>query len=83
MRITVQILGVGQRKSGNSKKTGKSYDFQEISIGYNSSDYSGLRCETTCIDSNLIGEHQFVPGDVVDIVSHQFNFKTYVDAILY
>ena len=83
MRKTVQILGVGQRKSGNAKKTGKPYDFLEISIGYNSPDYSGLRCETIGVDSNLIGDHQFIPGDVVDIVFHQYNFKTYIDAILY
>ena len=82
MRKTVQIIGVGQRKSGNAKKTGKPYDFQEISIGYESSGYSGLRCETIGIDSNLIGDRQLVPGDVVDIVCHQFNFKTYIDAIL-
>lgn len=82
MRHTVQILGVGQRKSGNAKKTGKPYDFQEISIGYDSPGFSGMRCETIAIDSGLIGERQFVAGEVVDIVSHQFNFKTYIDAIL-
>ena len=82
MRKTVQILGVGQRKSGSAKKTGKPYDFLEISIGYDSPGYSGLRCETICVDSNIIGDRQFVPGEVVDIVSHQFNFKTYIDAIL-
>lgn len=83
MRKTVQILGVGQHKFGIAKKSGKPYDFQELSFGYNSPDYSGMRCETIGVDSNVIGDHQFVPGDVVDIVFHQFNFKTYVDAILY
>ena len=82
MRHTVQILGVGQRKAGNAKKTGKPYDFQEISIGYDSPGFSGMRCETIAIDSGLIGDRQLVPGEVVDIVSHQFNFKTYIDAIL-
>lgn len=82
MRKTVQILGIGQRKSGNAKKTGKPYDFLEISIGYDSPGFSGLRCETIGISSSLIGDRQFVPGDFVDIVSHQYNFKTYIDAIL-
>ena len=82
MRKTVQILGVGQRKSGNAKKTGKPYDFHEISIGYDSPGYSGLRCETIGIDSNLIGDRQLVPGEVIDIVCHQFNFRTFIDAIL-
>lgn len=82
MRKTVQILGVGQRKSGNSKKSGKPYDFQEISIAYDSPGFAGLRCETITVDSNIIGERQFVSGEVVDMVFHQFNFKTYIDAIL-
>lgn len=82
MRKTVQILGVGQRKSGNAKKTGKPYDFLEISIGYDVPGFSGLRCETIGISSSVIGDRQLVPGDFVDIVSHQYDFKTYIDAIL-
>ena len=39
MRKTVQIMGIGQRKSGVSKRNGKPYDFTEISIGYDSSDF--------------------------------------------
>lgn len=78
----VQILGIGQHKSGIAKKTRKPYDFVEISIGYDSPGFTGLRCETICISSTLIGDRQFVPGDFVDIVSHQYNFKTYIDAII-
>lgn len=82
MRQTVKILGIGPRKSGNARKTGKPYDFVEISIGFERLDFSGLQCETICISSTLIGDRQFAPGDFVDIVSHQHNFKTYIDAIL-
>lgn len=82
MRKTVQIMGIGQRKSGTSKKTGKPYDFLEISIGYDSPGFTGLRCETICISSSLIGATELVPGEFVDIVSHEYNFKTYIDAIL-
>ncbi len=82
MRKTVQIMGVGPRKSGNAKKTGKPYDFLEISIGYESPGFSGQRCETIAISSILIGDRKLVPGEFVDIVSHLYNFKTYIDAIL-
>lgn len=82
MPKTVQIMGIGPRKSGKSNKTGKPYDFLEVSIGYDSPGFSGLRCETIGISFVLIGDRQLVPGEFVDIVSHQYNFKTYIDAIL-
>lgn len=82
MRKTVQIMGVGQRKSGISKRNGKPYDFMEISIGYESPGFSGLRCEVVAVDAFVIGERVLAPGDVVDIILHQYNFRTIVDAIL-
>lgn len=82
MRKTVQIMGVGQRKSGVSKRCGKPYDFTDFSIGYDSPDFSGLRCEVVAVDAVVIGNRVFSPGDVVEIVSHQYNFRTIVDAIL-
>lgn len=82
MRKTVQILGVGDRKVGIAKKTGKPYDFQEISIGYDSPGFTGLRCDTVSVDPGLIGTRVLSPGDVIDIVFHLYNFKIYIDAIL-
>lgn len=82
MRKTVQILGIGPRMTGKSKNTGKPYDFLEISFGYESPGFTGLRCETVGISSALIVDRQLVPGEFVDIISHQYNFKTYIDAIL-
>lgn len=82
MRKNVQVIGVGQRKSGLGKKSGKKYDFTEFAIGYECDGFHGMKCETIAIDADIIGDRVIAPGDTLDMVFHQSNFKTYVDAIL-
>lgn len=82
MRKTVQIMGVGSRKTGISKRTQKPYDFTEISIGYDSPDFFGQRCETVAVDASLLNGVALAPGEVIDIVCHEYNFKLVIDAIL-
>lgn len=82
MRKMVTVYGVGARKKGVGKKSGKAYDFTEVSIGYKDDGFTGDRCETVAIDADIIGDRTIVPGEVLDLVMHQANFKTYVDAIL-
>lgn len=81
MRKEVQVMGIGSRKAGVSKK-GAKYDFTEVSIAYPADGFTGMKCETVAIDAQVIGDKKFVAGDVLDLVMHQANFKTYVDAIL-
>ena len=82
MRKYVEVLGVGKRKSGVGKKSGAKYDFTEFSIAYDADDFKGRKAETVAIDAAVIGERNIAPGEVLDLVMHQANFKTYVDAIL-
>lgn len=82
MRKIVQVVGVGQRKSGLSRRTGKKYDFTEVSISYEDDEFVGLKCETVPFDAPIIGDRVLAPGDTLDCIMHQSNFKTYVDAIL-
>lgn len=82
MRKFVEVIGVGARKSGVSKKSGVKYDFTEVSIAYEEDNFQGRKCETIAIDTSLIGDHSVAPGEVLDLVFHRVNFKTYVDAIL-
>lgn len=82
MRKIVNVIGVGQRKAGLGKKTGKKYDFTEISISYEADGFVGHKCETVSFDAGVIGDRVIAPGDQLDLVFHQANFKTYVDAIL-
>lgn len=82
MRKIVQVIGVGERKKGLGKKTGKKYDFTEIAIGYEVDGFHGMKCETVAFDADIIGDRVIAPGDALELVFHQSNFKTYVDAIL-
>lgn len=82
MRAIVTVYGVGQRKMGVGKKTGKKYDFTEYSIGYGCTGFTGERCETVAIDADTLGDRVIGVGDKIDLVMHQANFKTYVDAIV-
>ena len=82
MRKEVQIIGVGARKAGVSKK-GRKYDFTEVAIAYADDAFQGgLKAETVAVDAAVIGDRKLVAGEVVELVMHQANFKTYVDAIL-
>lgn len=82
MRTYVEVMGVGKRKAGVAKKTGTKYDFTEISVAYEVPDFTGRKCETIAFSADVIGERNIAPGEVLDVVMHQANFKTYVDAIL-
>lgn len=81
MRKEVQIVGIGARKAGVSKK-GAKYDFTEVSIAYPADNFDGMKAETVAIDAAIIAGRKLAPGEVLDLVMHQANFKTYVDAIL-
>ena len=82
MRGYVEVLGVGQRKCGVAKRTGNKYDFTELSIAFEAPGFQGRKCETVAFDAGVIGERNIAPGEVLEVVMHQANFKTYVDAIL-
>ena len=82
MRAIATVYGVGQRKAGVAKKSGKKYDFTEFAIGYGCTGFSGQKCETVAIDAEILGDRTIGVGDQIDLVMHQANFKTYVDAIL-
>lgn len=82
MRRIVEVIGVGQRKAGLAKKSGKKYDFTEVSIAYEDDGFFGKKAETIAIDAAVLCDRVIAPGEVLDIVMHQANFKTYVDAIL-
>lgn len=82
MRKEVQVMGIGARKAGIGKKSGVKYDFTEVAIAYPEEKFDGMKCETIAIDATIIGDRKIAVGEVLDIVMHQANFKTYVDAIL-
>lgn len=82
MRKYVEVMGVGKRKFGVGKKSGAKYDLVELSIAYDADGFNGRKCETVAVDTELLGDRNLMPGEVLDLVMHQANFKTYVDAVL-
>ena len=82
MRTYVEVLGVGQRKCGVAKRSGNKYDFTEVSVAYDAPGFQGRKCETIVFDAAVVGDRHIAPGEVLDVVMHQSNFKTYVDAVL-
>lgn len=82
MRKLVTVVGVGSRKAGISKKSGTKYDFTEVAISYPADGFTGEKCETVAFDSALLEGRNIAPGEILDLVFHQANFKTYIDAIV-
>lgn len=81
MRTTITIVGVGQRKSGISKKNNRAYDMTEFSIEYEHQMFNGVKAETVAIPAETIGTRNIVPGEVLDVEMFQMNFKTYIGCI--
>lgn len=81
MRTTIEVIGVGQRKAGISKKTQRAYDMTEYSIKYDHQMFSGAKAETIAIPAETIGNRKIAVGDILDVEMFQMNFKTYIGCI--
>lgn len=83
MRTVANVVGVGQRMTGVSKKSGKAYDFQSIAITYCDGRIAGEAAATPMMngpDIDAIGG--ICVGDHLDIVAHEYNGKLLIDAVL-
>lgn len=81
MRKQITILGVGPRKSGTSKKTGKPYDMTDISISYFDPNWNGDHAETIAVGAEVLEGRIPQPGDVWDAEIFQMNFRTHIACI--
>lgn len=81
MRIAIEIIGVGQRKAGISKKTQRAYDMTEYAIKYDHQQFAGAKAETIAIPAETIGNRKIAVGDILDVEMFQMNFKTYIGCI--
>lgn len=81
MRRQMTVVGIGAKKAGISKK-GKAYEFTDFSFIYEEEGTAGHKAETIALSPDVIGGRKISVGDVLDIVCHQYNFKTTVDCIL-
>lgn len=82
MKKIITIVGVGNRRSGTSTKSGKGYDFTPISFTYEDEMVTGVRAETVNVDQSSLGEYVPAVGDQVEAVMHVANYRTFIDAII-
>lgn len=81
MRKQITILGVGPRKSGTSKKTGRPYDMTDVSISYYDPNYNGDHAETIALSAEVLEHRIPQPGDVWDVEMYYANFQTRIACI--
>lgn len=81
MRKTVEVIGIGERKLGVSKKTNQKYDFTEVAIAFEHKRFNGRRCEVVAIDCEMLEQHPLSVGEVFDAEVYEMNFKTRIACI--
>ena len=82
MKKTIQIIGIGQRRSGVSK-SGNSYDFVPVAVSYeDKKNFQGVRCCEMNIETADFEEARLNVGDVREVFMHVQNFRMVLDGIL-
>ena len=79
-RCVVTVVGMADRMTGTSKKTGKPYDMQELAVTFvNQWGNDSVACCT--VDGEAIDHLQVKVGCQYDAVINQYNGKAYLDLI--
>lgn len=83
MRTKIKVVGIGQRKSGMSKNTGKPYDFLPVSFVFEDQYFTGFRAATANIDGPTVDAAGMLKvDDQREIFYHTYNGTVIVDGIL-
>lgn len=82
MRTTAKVVGIGERKSGTSKK-GRNYDFTPLHLIYADKNTEGYAVACTNVDQSILDA---IPrpkvNDEIEIFCHFYNGSMTVDGIL-
>lgn len=79
-RCVVTVVGMADRMTGTSQKTGKAYDMQELAITFvNQWGNNSVAC--CMVDGQAIDQLQVKVGCKYDSVINQYNGKAYLDLI--
>ncbi len=83
MRKFITIVGVGDRRSGVSAKTNKSYDFTPVYFTYEDQFVSGVKAAMTNVSQDCMCNYTPRVGDSIEVVMHtELSGKVYIDAVL-
>ena len=82
MRTRAKVVGIGERKSGTSKK-GRAYDFTPFHLVYPDKNTEGLACASTNVDQSILDAISMPKvNDEIEIFCHFYNGNMTVDGIL-
>lgn len=82
MRTKAKVVGIGERKSGISKK-GRKYDFPPFHLVYPDNNTEGLAAATANVDQSILDAIPLPKvNDEVEIFFHFYNGSMSVDGIL-
>lgn len=83
MKVHAKIVGMGERRKGISQQNNRAYDFIPVAFLYESRDIQGYKALTVNVQGVIFDDRpDLMVNDEVDLVIHDQNFRTYVDAIL-
>lgn len=82
MKKEVTVVGVGARRTGKSKESGRSYDFVPVAITYEDPQMNGVKAETVNVQGAIFDERPIYTGELLTVFMHTQNFRTVIDGIL-
>lgn len=85
MRANIEVVGLGQRRTGVSNKNGtqRAYDFQPVSILFDDQWTTGRKAATVNVSgTDIDAMGGLMIGGQYDAVYHQYQNTIAIDAIL-
>lgn len=84
MRIIITVVGVGERRTGKTKK-GKDYDVTPVSFTYEDANYSGVRASDSVVTPVVMKDIPtgcLTVGECYEVIGHYFNGNVQIDAFV-
>ncbi len=83
MRATIKIIGIGSRRAGISKKSGKAYDFVPVSFALENPDFNGYEAATSLVDGGMLDASGGIQvNQEREAFFHRYNNSIVIDGIL-
>lgn len=82
MKTTIEIVGVGERKTGVSQKTNKPYDLVNIAYEYPDRNIEGVNATNQIIEGKWLDEYNVHVGSKHEVVLGYRNYQPYIIAII-
>lgn len=75
MKVEIEIVGCGERRTGVSQKTGKPYDFVQVHFLYQDKHTEGLAAANCMISGEDFQKRMIWPGQKVEALLIYQNYK--------